>query len=42
MKVPTEREALVRLKSIYEEYLLNIKLRIEEIDKHESSNIRKS
>jgi len=35
MNVPSEREALVRLKSIYEEYLLNIKLRIEEIDKHE-------
>jgi hypothetical protein len=36
MNVPSEREALVRLKSIYEEYLINIKLRIEEIDKHDT------
>ena len=35
MNVPTEREALVRLKSIYEERILNIRLRIEEIDKGE-------
>lgn len=35
MNVPTEREALVRLKSIYTEYLLNIENRIKEIDNKE-------
>jgi hypothetical protein len=38
MNVPSEREALIRLKSIYEEYLINIKLRIEEIDKHDKGS----
>lgn len=35
MNIPTEREALVRLKSIYKEYLLNIENRIREIDRQE-------